>query len=92
MKKRRLHRVSISVFVGLISTDISDLILHILVYSCREFQVLKEYTKILKNRLVISVDIKPTKTEAETRRRRRFFIASTEYLKRLHTNPCFLYA
>ena len=61
MKKRRLRCVSVSVFVDLISTDIINRFFYILVYSCRE----QEYTKIFKNRSIISVDIKSTKTEMQ---------------------------
>ena len=75
-RRRRLRHVSVSAFVGLISTHISDLFLNILIYSF-SFQVLQENTKLFKYRRVISVDMKPAKTETRRRRRRRFFIAST---------------
>ena len=60
---RRVRLVSVSVFVGLISTHITNQFLNILVYSSSEFQVLQEYTKIFKNRLILSVNIKSSKTE-----------------------------
>ena len=87
MKKRhlRLGRVSVSVFVGWISTDISDRFLNnklVLVYSCREFQVLREYAKIFKSQLGTSANIKPPKTEIQTPRRwRHRFLLRVMYLR-----------
>ena len=39
---------------------------NILVHSCREYQFLKEYTEIFKNRTEIPVSVKPSKTETDT--------------------------
>ena len=51
------NRVSVLDFVGLISTDISNRFLNILVYFCRELQVLQEYTKIFMNLSVIRTSL-----------------------------------
>ena len=62
MKKRRL-RLS---FCRLISTEIIDQYLKISLYSCRTGNSRQDDTNIFYNQSVISVDIKPKKTETET--------------------------
>ena len=48
-----------------------------MVYSFREFQVLQEYTKIFKNWLEVSVDIKQERDDTKKETDTSFFIAST---------------
>ena len=78
--------VSFSVFVGLISTNITNQFLNVLVYSCREFQILQEYTKIFKNHLIISVNIKPSKTETTTATPQNRCEYSINYLKKFESS------